>query len=102
MSPHRAVVAGAIVLLAVALLPLPYGYYTLLRIAMVGCSGYCAWIAWQAGERGLAVALGFMALIYNPWIPLHSTKAAWSVINVASIVLLAFAEYRRSRHSPAD
>ena len=42
----------SIVALAVALMPLPYAYYMLLRIGMCGVFAYLAYSAWTSSVRG--------------------------------------------------
>ena len=81
-----------IVALVFALFPLPYGYYQLLRIGLCGVIGYLALREWQLGGGQVSAwvwVLGLTALIYNPVFPLHMTRGIWSIINIATIAVLA-------------
>ena len=76
--------------LAIALLPLPYAYYMLLRVAIFGISAYLAVAAFSSGRTGLAWALAINALVYNPVFPVHMTKDGWTIINLLTIGLLGY------------
>ena len=77
-------------MLGLALLPLPYSYYILLRLGMCGVFAYLAYTASQSNEQGLAWVLGITAVIYNPFAPLHLGREVWTVINLATIGLLFY------------
>lgn len=76
--------------LALALLPLPYAYYMLLRIGMCGVFAYLAFSAFQSNQGGLVWILGTTAAIYNPFVPLHLGREAWTIINLVTIGLLFY------------
>ena len=97
------VVAGAVIvgMLLLALLPLPYGYYQLLRLVVCAAS---LWLAINLGSEtrmALAIAFGFLALLYNPIFPIHFGRSAWSFINVLTAPPFAWAAYR-GWHRPAQ
>ena len=79
----------AIGMLAWALLPdNPYGYYLLLRWVICGV---CIYLALQAMERdttGWVWVLAIVAIAYNPIFRVHLTREIWSVVNIATIVML--------------
>ena len=78
-------------MLVIALAKFPYGYYALLRIVVALC---CAIIVFQAhtvANRGLtvwSVVLIVMAILFNPIFPVHLTRDAWAVIDLASAAVL--------------
>jgi hypothetical protein len=74
------------VLLLVALLPLPYGYYTLLRIAVFACAGYLAYVSLGASQRGSLVTFSIIALLFNPIIPVHLDRDIWFFIDIGVAV----------------
>jgi hypothetical protein len=82
--------------LAVALFDMPYGYYSLLRFLMCGV---CLYLAVQEGnsESGWVWILGGCALLYNPLFKIHLGREVWSIVNVATIALLAGHMRRHSR-----
>lgn len=73
-----------------ALASLPYGYYTLLRLALT--AGMIAWIAWYRTSTATTVIVVLILLLYNPILPVHFHRETWAPINiVTAIVLFAIA-----------
>ena len=81
--------------LGVGLFDMPYGYYGLLRILVCGA---CLYLAVQAGNSasGWVWILGGCALLYNPIFKIHLGREIWSVVNVATIALLAAHVWKQS------
>ena len=79
----------AIAMLGWALVPSnPYGYYILLRVVVCGVCAFLASTANDSNRVGWTWALGVTAVIYNPVFPLHLTREIWSVVNIATILML--------------
>ena len=76
-------------LLLAALLPWPYGYYDLLRLAVFVVSAWIAYAQWRHddGVSGWVVAFGAAALLFNPFMPIHLTREIWSVLNIGTAML---------------
>ena len=66
----------------------PYGYYTLLRIILCALCAYLAVIALKKGMDAWVWMLAVTAIIYNPLVRFHLTREIWSVVNIATIILL--------------
>ena len=80
------------VMLFVAVGPMPYGYYTLLR--WIVCAACIFLVSQEYDLRGVASVgvFGFtgLAVLFNPLIPIPLTREIWAPINVgAAIVLIA-------------
>jgi hypothetical protein len=86
---HNLFVFG-VAALALALLPLPYGYYLLLRVVMCGLFSYLAYLSWQSRGQGLTWVCGAIAVTYNPFVPLHLGREVWVLVNIATIGVLAY------------
>ncbi len=86
--PPLPMLRALIAALLIAVLPLPYGYYELLRLVACGLSSWAAWGSWQVGLQNRAGCWGLLALIYNPIVPVHLDKPTWIVINLASAVAI--------------
>jgi hypothetical protein len=77
-------------LLLLALLPLPYGYYQFLRIAVTISSGFIAYAAFNDSKQGWAIGFGAVCILFNPFIPIHLSKGLWTPIDIiAALVFLA-------------
>ena len=77
--------------LIIGALPLPYGYYQLLRF--IGCTSFAitAYLAYEHKNNAWPYALGFFAIIFNPFIKIVFEKEIWMVIDViAGITLLVW------------
>ena len=78
----------AIAVLLIGILPLPYGYYTLLRIVATGAFIWAAITAHKNGERTLPWMFALSAIIYNPILPVYLTKAIWTILNLGGAAML--------------
>lgn len=77
--------------------PLPYGYYTLLRLVACGVFVFAAFLAYDRKNKALPWVYGFMALVFNPIIKIHFPKEMWVVVDiVAGILLLVTAKAVRA------
>jgi len=80
------VVTIAAIAVAIGLLPLPYGYYVLLRIFLCGLSLY--FLTRPTGIRDAEKwVLAGLVLLYNPIAPVElGSKPLWTIINIATVV----------------
>lgn len=81
----------SIIMLLLAIFPLPYGYYTILRLVVCVTAGFLAWYSYKQQKLTWMWAMGVIALIFNPIIPLHLRKELWVVVDV--IVAIVFGIY---------
>ncbi len=87
-------------MLLIALAPLPYGYYTLLRFAVCAAAAFLAWKHYAAASRigAWSVGLGLMAVLFNPLIPIHLNRSAWAPIDIGAAIVFVVHYYAvRSR-----
>lgn len=78
----------------IAVLDMPYGYYTLLRIVICGSGAFGAFLIYAAYQRRwysvpFAAAPAIIALLYNPLIPVHLTRDIWLPINLFCVALFS-------------
>jgi hypothetical protein len=77
-------------MLFVGVLPMPDGYYQILRLIACASLGFVAFISYDRKKKNLPWFYGFLALILNPIIVFQFTKEMWTVVYlVAGILLLA-------------
>ena len=80
---HAAVWMVPAGMLALALLPFPYGYYVLLRwVVTVAAMVIVLMSPGQAFASGWKICLIVVALLFNPLIPVHLRRDAWAVIDL--------------------
>ena len=82
-----------------ALMPLPYGYYTLLRIVVTTAAIYAAWLCFSEGEAvDLRVAgFVFIAILFNPIIPIHLSREIWAPIDVVAAAAFGVFGWRQAQ-----
>ncbi|ODS30893.1 MAG: hypothetical protein SCARUB_03990 [Candidatus Scalindua rubra] len=68
-------------LLLLAVLPLPYAYYTLLRWVVTAVSGYCAFLSYEDKSMGWAFGFGIIAILFNPIVPFYMDKTSWMIFD---------------------
>ena len=83
IKPH---VVASIALLLLAILPLPYGYYTLLRLVVCITAIFLAWMSYKKQKIRWTWAMGLIALVFNPIMPLHFGKEIWVVIDLSTAI----------------
>ena len=80
--PGLITIAAAVV--ALGLLPMPYGYYVLLRLFLCGVSLY--FLTRPRVRETEKWVLGGLAVLYNPIVPVElGSKLLWSVVNIATV-----------------
>ena len=89
-SLHPAVWLVPTALLLLALLPFPYGFYTVLRLVVCSTAVLLTYDEYRLCGRvsGWAIVLAGFVLLFNPLIPIHLTREIWAPIDVATGVLL--------------
>lgn len=92
------VVYIAVGMLWIGAAPLPYGYYTLLRLVVTIVFAWAAYVAYQGKYNILPYAFGLLALLFNPIIPIYLDKMLWAAIDIAAgIFLLTTLRHIRQR-----
>lgn len=80
-------------LLFLGALPLPYGYYMLLRLVACGVFAWAAYITYERSEEVLPWVFGVLAITFNPIFKIHLPKELWAAVDICSgIFLLAVSE----------
>jgi len=86
-------VPGAIaaVMLVGALAEWPYVYYTFLRIVTCGVAVVTAGFAYEQKRIAVTWLFGFIAVLFNPIVPVHLTREIWAPIDLLTAVLFVVA-----------
>jgi hypothetical protein len=73
------------IMLVVAILPLPYVYYSFLRIIICLSSGFIAYSMYsEAGNFGpWAVTFTLIAVLFNPIFPIFLSREIWLVVDLS-------------------
>ena len=74
-----------VLVMALGLLTMPYGYYNLVRFVVSGSALYFAYKSFVKNESGFVWIFAAMAILYNPIVPVYLyEKAIWTVVNIVS------------------
>lgn len=75
-------------MLFLGVIPLPYGYYTLLRMVVFGVFSFAAFVSFDRKNKTLPWVYGLLALVFNPIIKIHLPKEFWIFIDIGAGALL--------------
>ena len=80
-----AIMAGAMLVLALA--SWPYGYYQYLRIVVCGVTGFGSLLAYRRRSSWVWV-LGGLAILFNPILPIYLDRTTWAFLDLISASIL--------------
>lgn len=88
----RLALLGASVMLVLALLDWPYGYYIFLRWVVTGTAILLAFAAYALKHLTWPAVGVIVAVLFNPLVPVHLDRDTWFFIDlgVAAIWVVAF------------
>ena len=75
-------------ILLLCLLPMPYGYYMVVRFASMVAFGVMSYQYIQKKQTVLAVTFGALALLFQPFIKVALGRTMWNIVDVIVAVLL--------------
>lgn len=84
----------ASLILAVALLlclcPMPYGFYTVIRLATAVIACCWAYQFYEAKKTSLAIIAGAIAILFQPLIKIVFDRTTWNILDVLLVVAIVF------------
>ncbi len=79
--------AGAAVL-SLCVLPLPYGFYMIGRVAIMIIAGYLALDYFSHNKTGWALTFIAIAVVFQPFIKFALGREVWVIADIAVAILL--------------
>ena len=77
-----------VIVMAIGLMPMPYGYYNLVRFIVCGTAIYFAHSSFVKNENSFVWIFGALAILYNPILPIHLyEKEIWTVVNIITGII---------------
>ncbi|AQT70079.1 hypothetical protein STSP2_03281 [Anaerohalosphaera lusitana] len=93
-TPEMFACLGAAVFLFIGVGRMPYDYYTFLRLVVCGCAGFLAYRGFAMKKEPAAWVLIAIAVVFNPFAPIHLSKEIWQVVDLITAVgFIAFVPY---------
>jgi hypothetical protein len=77
-------------LLLLAIFPLPYGYYTFLRLIVFIGGLYIAYHLYDKKSHVFSIVFVLLAILFNPIIPVHLSRETWLPIDIMSAITFFF------------
>lgn len=75
-------------LLVACLCPLPYGFYTIIRLATAIIAGCWCYRFYRLNKTALAVIAGGIVILFQPLIRIALDRTTWNIIDVLLAVVL--------------
>ena len=76
------------VILLLCLLPMPYGYYMVVRFASMVAFGVMSYQHIQEKQTAWAITFGALALLFQPFIKVALGRTMWNIVDVIVAILL--------------
>ncbi len=73
---------------------MPYGYYQLMRFVVCGVAGFCAYKAYEGRKQPWLFLAGFVALLFNPFVPIRFDRDTWRVLDFITAILMPIMGYQ--------
>ncbi|MGM0408958.1 MAG: DUF6804 family protein [Bacteroidota bacterium] len=87
-------------LLLLALVDLPIGYYTLLRIVVTIGAVVVVITEFNNGFNFWVISFGLIAILFNPLIPVYlNDKEAWMPIDIIAAVLFGIKSFINNKNN---
>jgi hypothetical protein len=91
---HKALFAIA-ALLFIAAFPLPYGFYTFLKIVVCLAAGYLAYQGYITRTPGIWPWLwSVVAVVFNPIVAITMSKEVWALVDIITGAIFSFVAFR--------
>lgn len=79
---------GVAVALLLCLMPLPYGFYTVVRLGVAVVAGCWAYTFFQQGKTAAGVVSCAILLLFQPFFKIVLDRLTWNVIDVVLSVVI--------------
>lgn len=93
-STQKIQLAGAAILL-LCVFPLPYGFFTIVRVVTTIISCYLAYTYFTQDKKELAITFTIVAVLFQPLIKLALGREVWLVVDVLVAVFLIVLAVKR-------
>lgn len=83
--------------LLACLLPMPYGYFMLVRFAAMIIFGLMAFNYYGQNKEGLAIFFSTMAILFQPFIKISLGRTMWNIVDVVMAIVLLVIWYKNKQ-----
>ena len=82
--------------------PMPYGYFTIVRIVTTIISGYLAYNYYTESKKELALAFAVIAGLFQPFIKFALGREIWLVVDVIVAILLIVLALKKQNNNSSE
>lgn len=75
-------------MLCLCLAPMPYGYYSIIRLLGLILFAVLAYKYYQQKREGLAITCGALAVLFQPFIKIALGKGLWNIVDIIVAIFL--------------
>ena len=86
----------AIIILLGALADNPYGYYQVLRWAILAIGAYSAYLTYKVGNKSWPWIFGIVAILFNPVITFTFQRDTWQIIDVIVAIIFIVSLFNKN------
>ena len=89
---------GLAAALIICLLPMPYGYYNLVRFIAMATFGYMTYVFYQEDRPYLCVTSSLLTLLFQPFFKIALGRTLWNIVDVIvaiALIILCYTEKNR-------
>ena len=94
MKYLKLILAG---ILLACLLPMPYGFYTLVRFVVMVVFAVFAFQYYERNFKEMAITFGSLALLFQPFVKIVLGRDVWNIVDVAVAILLVVLWVKENR-----
>lgn len=94
MKYFKLILAG---ILLACLLPMPYGFYTLVRFVVMVVFAVFAFQYYERNFKEMAITFGSLALLFQPFVKIVLGREVWNIVDVAVAILLVVLWVKENR-----
>lgn len=94
MKYLKLILAG---ILLACLLPMPYGFYTLVRFVVMVVFAVFAFQYYERNFKEMAITFGSLALLFQPFVKIVLCRDVWNIVDVAVAILLVVLWVKENR-----
>lgn len=85
-------------LLLICLLPMPYGYYQLLRFVAMIYFAYKAFCYYSVKQQTLMATFASLSLLFQPFFKIALGRTVWNVVDVVVALFLIIMMHRKNKN----
>lgn len=100
--PESTVAVAGAAIAVLAVLELPYGLYTFIRLALTGAAITLIVFSVRRESYGWLWGLIPIALLWNPLIPVYLTRGAWLPLDLGAAAFLIVFAINTSKAAPTE